>query len=39
MYTSGWPKEPEQVLEKHRIAAALGHEERGAEVAVGEQHG
>ena len=32
-------EEPEQVLEQHRVAAALGVEEAGAEVAVGEQHG
>ena len=35
----GMAEEPEQVLEEDRVAAALGHKERGAEVAVGEQHG
>jgi hypothetical protein len=33
------PEEPEQMLEQHRVAAAGRGEERGAEVAVGEQHG
>ena len=32
-------EEPEQMLEQQRIAAAFGREERGAEIAVGEQHG
>ena len=35
----GMAEEPEQMLEQHRIAAAVGGEERGAEIAVGEQHG
>ena len=35
----GVAEEPEQMLEQDRIAAALGIEERGAEVAVGQQHG
>ncbi len=35
----GMTEEPEQVLEQHGVAALLGHEEAGAEVAVGEQHG
>ena len=32
-------EEPEQVLEQHRIAAAGRIEERGAEIAVADQHG
>ncbi len=32
-------EEPEQMLEQHRIAAAGGVEEGGAEIAVGDQHG
>ena len=35
----GVPEEPEQVLEQDRIAAAGRIEERGAEVAVGQEHG
>ncbi len=34
----GVPEEPEQVLPEHRVAAAGGIEEGGAEVAVREQH-
>ena len=32
-------EEPEQMLEQHRIAAAGRVEERGAEIAVADQHG
>jgi hypothetical protein len=32
-------EEPEQMLEQNRIAAACRVEERGGEMAVGEQHG
>ena len=32
-------EEPEQMLEQQRIAAAVGHEEARAEIAVGQQHG
>ncbi len=35
----GMPEEPEDVLEHHRVAAAGGVEEGGAEEVVGEQHG
>jgi hypothetical protein len=35
----GMAKEPEQMLEEDRVAAASGIEETGAEVAIGEQHG
>ena len=35
----GVAEEPEQVLEQHRIAAAGRIEERGAEIAVADQHG
>jgi len=31
-------EEPEQVLEQHRVAAAIGSEEGGSEIAVGKQH-
>jgi len=33
------PEEPEQMLVQDRVAAAFAREERGAEVAVREQHG
>ncbi len=32
-------EEPEEMLEQERIATAFGLEERGAEIAVGQQHG
>jgi len=32
-------EEPEQVLEEHGIAAAIGLEEGRAEIAIGKQHG
>ena len=35
----GVTEEPEQVLEQDRVAAAVGLEEGGAEIAVGQQHG
>ena len=35
----GMSEKPEQVLEQDRIAAAGRSKERGAEIAVGEQHG
>ena len=34
----GVAEEPEQVLEQHRVAAAGRVEERGAEIAVADQH-
>ncbi len=34
----GVTEEPEQMLVEHRIAAAGGIEEGGAEIAIGQQH-